>query len=54
MRKQRLNLSGTKDSGSGRKHVMAWRLPRFFFGFKHPQRQRACATQCLLEEKESP
>jgi len=30
MRKQRLNLSGNKDSGSGRKQVMAWRLPQFF------------------------
>lgn len=36
MRAQRLNLSGTKDSGSGRKHVMAWRLPRFFFWIQAP------------------
>jgi hypothetical protein len=41
-----LNLSGTKDSGSGRKPVMAWRLPRFFFDSSTHQGKALALLQC--------
>jgi hypothetical protein len=51
----RLNLSGTKDSGSGRKPAMVWRLPRFFFDSSTPKALRHLRNcNVLLEEKDLP